>query len=590
MAIAAVLILVCGAVVLFVTERVQIDLVALLVLASLLVSGLVTPEQGLSGFSNPATLTVAAMFVLSAGLQKTGAIGILGRLLQRVGDKESHLLLAVMVPVSIVSAFINNTATVAVFLPYVVSAAVRRGKRPSKLLIPLSYAAQFGGVCTLIGTSTNLLVHSIARRAGLPGFGLFEFGSLGLVLVGVGIAYILVVGRWLLPTRGGDQLTAAYGLGEYITELRVLPASPLVGQRVCDTRLGSEHDVTVVELIRDAIKLWVPSRQIIQTGDVLLVRGRVADLMRVREALKVELEPEFHLKDNALQGTDTVLVEALVAPNSGLIGRTLTQVDFRWRYNALVLAIQRRGQVLREKLANVRLQLGDAMLLLGQKDDITRLRLHEDFIILNELAEAGPRRSRAPLATGIVIGVVLLSALNLLPVVVAAVAGCAAMMLTGCLKPDEAYGAIDWRVILLLAGVLPLGIALESTGAATWITEHTVGNPGARGPVIALAMIYLMTAVLTEFMSNNAAAVLLAPIAISTAARIGVSPTPFLVAVAMAASTSFATPVGYQTNTMVYNAGGYRFTDFTKVGLPLNLVFWVVSVLLIPRFWPFHPV
>lgn len=587
MEITLVLVILGVAVALFATEKLSVDLVALLVLAALLALGLVTPTEGVSGFSNPATLTVAAMFVLSAGLQKTGAVAVLGRALTRVGRGELLMLVAVMVPIGFISAFINNTAAVAIFLPFVINAAGGRKVPASRLLIPLSFASQFGGVCTLIGTSTNLLVNSISQQAGYSGFGMFEFSRLGLIMFGAGVVFFLVVGRRLLPVRHEGQLTENFGLGEYMAELRVLAGSPLIGKRILETRLGSDHDVTVLEIIRNERKIWAPRSEPIQDGDVLLVRSQLKNLMSVKAAVKAELEPQFQLKDEALQSEEARLVEAMVAPRSRLIGKTLSELSFRWRFNALTLAIQRRGHLLREQLANIRLRLGDVMLLLGRKEDLVRLRRNENFVVLNEVEEPSLRRRKAPLALLIIVAVVALAALKLMPIMVSAILGCAVMLLTRCLTLEDAYDAVEWRVILLLAGVLPLGIALQNSGAAQLIAQYTLGTVGQFGPITVLAVLYLLTAVMTECMSNNAAAVLLAPIAISTAVKLGVDPKPFLVAVTFAASTSFATPVGYQTNTMVYGAGGYRFTDFTKVGVPLNLIFWGLAVYFIPRFWPF---
>ena len=366
-----------------------------------------------------------------------------------------------------------------------------------------------------------------------------------------------------------------------------MPESPLVGKTVAESGFGKRHDVTVLEILRGENKIWSPHDARLRAADILLVRGNVKTLMELRGREGLEIAPEFNLKDEALRSKDVSLIEALVAPHSRLAGQTLTESYFRWRFNAIVLALQRRGHVLREKLADIRLRFGDALLLLVRKDDIPPLRANDNLIVLTEVEAPSLRSGKVWTALGIVVLVVGLAALDIMPILVSAVLGALAMILTGCLKTEQAFEAIDWQVIFLLAGVLPLGVALERSGAAALIAEHTLGNVGQFGPVIVLAALYLLTAVLTEFMSNNAAAVLLAPIAISTAATLNVDPKPLLMAVTFAASTSFATPVGYQTNTMVYGAGGYRFADFTKIGVPLNLIFWVLAIYFIPRFWPF---
>ncbi len=592
MEIALVLTILVGAVVLFASEKLPIDLVAILVLATLLITGLVTPQEGVSGFSNQATITVGAMFILSAGLQKTGAVRVVAETLIRWGRSQFILLVLVMITAGGVSAFINNTAAVAVLLPLVVAVCSRYKFPPSKLLIPLSFASQFGGVCTLIGTSTNLLVSSISNRAGFGPFSMFEFSKLGLIMFGVGVLYFLGVGYWLLPKRRSEELTEAYQLGEYITELRVVAGSPLLGKTILQSKFGEQYDVTVLEILRDQHKLWAPLQEPIQEGDVLLIRGKVKDFMDLKTKSKLEIEPEFKLRDAELKTGELGLLEVLVSPRSRLIGRTLAELDFRRRYNLIVLAIQRRGLTLREKLNRVRLRFGDALLVQGPKDEFAKLRADENFVVLGEMDEPSLRRGKSPLALLIIAGVVLFATVPLIngqpfPILATAILGCVVMVMTRCITLEEAYSAVDWKVIFLLAGVLPLGIAMEKTGTAEFLAKHAIGLVGRFGPVAVLAMIYLLTAVLTECMSNNAAAVLLAPIAISTAATLNVDPKPFLLAVTFAASTAFATPVGYQTNTMVYNPGGYRFTDFVKVGVPLNIVFWLLSIYFIPKFWPF---
>ncbi len=581
-----VLAILVGAVALFVSEKFPIDFVALLVLGVLLLFGLVTPQEGISGFSNPATVTVAAMFVLSAGLQKTGATAVVGQLMVRFGTSYFKALVVIMGTITVMSAFVNNTAAVAVFIPLVLVVANRRKIAASRLLIPLSYASQFGGVCTLIGTSTNLLVSSISDEAGYGAFTMFEFARMGLILFATGVVFFLVFGRWLLPERKAQELAVTYQLGEYITELRVPDNSPLVGKSVLESRLGQEHDVTVLRLLQVTQAVWAPLRQAVKAGDVLLVRGKVDAILQLRQAAKLELNVEFKLRDATLQTEDLRLVQALVAPGSDLIGRTLKDVDFRNRYKALVLAIQRRGETIQEKLNTVSFRLGDALLIQAHEEQIKELRSNQDFIVLDEVPGVALRH-KAPLVLGILAAVVGLAAVGVMPILVTAILGCLALVLTRCLRLEEAYRAINWQVIFLLGGILPLGIAMQKSGSAGFIAERAVEMVGGMGPVAVLAVVYLMTSVMTDTMSNNAAAVLLAPIAISTAEQIGVDPKPFLRAITFAASTGFSTPVGYQTNTLIYNAGGYKYTDFLRTGVPLSILFWIMSVIFIPRLWSF---
>jgi di/tricarboxylate transporter len=416
---------------------------------------------------------------------------------------------------------------------------------------------------------------------------MFEFSRLGLIMFAAGFCYFLLFGRWLLPERQAQELTATYELGKYITELRVKADSPLIGKTVMESNLGTEHDVTILRLFDEDRKVWAPYRQRLREGSVLLVRGSLKELMALKEAAKLELQAEFELRDETLQDEEMVLVQALVSPQSQLIGRTLKNLFFRHRYNALVLAIHRRGALLRDKLNAVRLELGDALLVMVAKKDVDDLRGADDFIILGEVQEPSLHRRKAPIALATVAGVVGLAATGAMPILVSAILGCVVMVLSRCVSLEEAYKAVDWKVIFLLAGILPLGIAMEKTGAARWLASHAIDLAGGLGPVAVLAAIYQLTAALTEAMSKNATAVLPAPVAIATSTQLGIDPKPLLMAVTFAASTSFATPIGYQTNAMVYNVGGYKYTDFLKVGVPLNLLFWVLATLFIPVFWPF---
>ena len=576
-----------GIVVLFVSEKYPLDIVAMLGLGVLLALGLVTLADGLSGFSNPATLTVAAMFILSAGLQKTGATAAAGRLMVRYSRNHLSALAVIMVTVTVMSAFVNNTAAVAVFIPLVTILADRRKISASKLLIPLSYASQFGGVCTLIGTSTNLLVSSISEEAGYGAFSLFEFTRMGLILFVAGFAFFLLFGRWLLPDRRAKELATAYNLGEYVTELRVSERSPLVGKTVLECRLGADHDITVLRVLNDDNDDgFAPLRRVLQPDDVLLVHGSLSDLVRLRGTMGLRINADFELRDESLQTENLRLVHALVAPGSGLVGRTLRETDFRHRYKALVLAMQRKGETIHDKLSSIKLDLGDSLLIQAHEREIRQLRRNPDFIVLNEVPGTALRH-KAPLAIGILVAVVGLAAFDVLPILVSALLGCVALVMTRILKPEDVYRAVNWQVIFLLAGVLPVGIAMQTSGAAGWLAEQALALVGDMGPVAMLAVIYLLAAVMTETMSNAAAAVLMAPIAISIAEQTGVDPRPFLMAITFAASTGFSTPVGYQTNTMIYVPGGYKYSDFLRAGVPLNILFCVLSVVFIPRLWAF---
>lgn len=580
---------VLGALVLFVSGRLQVDVVALCVLASLIVLGLINPNQALYGFASPATATVAAMFVLSAGLVRTGLIQWLSRRLNKLAGKgEWRLIVVLCISIAALSAFIVNTATVAIFIPVATVLAATRGVSASRVLMPLSFASQFGGVCTLIGTSTNILVNSIAISQGMEAFGLFEFAPLGLAMSTVGIIYLILIGRSLLPKRrAAAEQVDKYRLADYVAELKVAEKSPLIGKTWDKRKASRDTRVELIKIVRNDKAVSRPSRTKIREGDVLLIHGNVDTLMRLKDTLGLGIQARVTMEDQHLSSEEVKLIEVLIPPRSTLVRRTLQGAGFLLRYRSAVLAVQRRGKILRDRLTDIQLDAGDTLLLQVSKMALSRLMKASDVIVTNELTELYLRKDRAVIALFVFLAVLTLTALKVVPILVAALLGAVGMVLGRCLTIEEAYQAIDWKVVFLLGGIIPLGLALEQSGAARWLA-HTLLAPFADlGPLGILAMLYLLTAVLTEVMSNNASAVILAPIALSLAATMNVNPRPFLVAITFAASTSFATPVGYQTNTMVYAPGGYSFTDYTRVGGPLNLIFWAVAVLLIPVVWPF---
>lgn len=586
-----VLLILLAALVLFVTELIPIDLTALLIMGSLIATGILTPGEGVSGFSNPAPVTVAAVLVLSAGLIRTGFINKLGVRIARLGgSSEVGLLTVIVLVVGLLSGFINNTAAVAMFLPLVLGIAREKKIRPSRLLMPLSFAGIFGGVVTYIGTSTNIIVGSIVERSGLAPFRMFEFTKLGVIFLVIGTVYLLTVGRKLLPLRRGEEsLTEGYRLQEYLTELVIHQGSPLIGKTLQESQLSQTLDIEVLEIVRGEQRLWSLLQEVrLQENDILIVKGNARDILKVRESEGLEILAEVKLKDRDLESQDVALAEAVISPGSSLVGLTLKQADFRRRYQATVLAIRRHGGQIREKLGNVRLYFGDTLLVQGRKERLQSLKQDPDFLlIMEDLAAPEFRKGKIPLAVLIFIGVVAAAAFNLTPIMVAALFGALLMVLTRCLTVQEAYQSVDWKIIMLIAGTLSLGLALEKTGTAELIANRVVQWVGPYGPVAVLSALYLLTSVMTEMMSNNASAALLTPIAISIAGGLGVNPRPFAFCIAFAASASFLTPIGYQTNTLVYGPGGYKFTDYIRVGGPLNLINWIAASLLIPVFWPF---
>ncbi len=577
----AVAAIVIAAMALFISEKLRYDVIGLLVLGALLVSGILTPAEGLSGFSNEATIVVAAMFALNAGLVGTGALDPLIRNLSRI-KRPWLLTLSILVIVCFLGAFVKNTALVATFLPVTLSVCARAKTSPARVLIPMSYAAQMGGVCTLLGTSSNLLTNSLAVQHGMPEFGVFEFTKLGALLAVAGIIYLMLVGRWLLPRHIDTDHSENLELGKFVTELRVQADSPLIGDSVATAKLGERFGVYVLELLRGDDHLWAPREQELHEGDVLLARGDWERLEEFRLKLKLEIAPAANLPAGR-----RVLIEALVAPGARVAGDSVGEFGARWGDDAVVLAVQRRSRILREQLKHTRLEVGDILLLLVDEPALRQLRRESGLVVLSERGDARASRRKAPLAIGILAAVVVVAGLGILPIVVSALVGCVAMALTGCFSFEDVYETMDWKVIVLLGAILPLGIALEKTGLAREVVDAGMHMVGQHGPLAVLLMVYLLTALLTEMMGHNPSVVLMVPIAISVAHVMQVSPTPFVICVAFAAATSFATPVGYPTNTMVYAAGGYRFADFMKVGIPLIAMFCALSMWLIPRFWPF---
>ena len=577
-------------VMLLMTEKLRVDAVAILVMLILVSFGLLTPSEGIAGFANPATVTVGAMFILSYGLQQTGAVNTLGkRLVKLAGQSQTRLTASIMGAVAIMSAFINNTAAVAVFLPLTLKVARDLKVSVSRLLMPLSFASIFAGTCTLIGTSTNILVNVIAQEYGLAGFGMFEFLPLGLIMTGVGMLYMLTIGRRLIPDRQAqNSLTDRYELRHYLTEVKLLPNSPLIGQTVEQIQLGLDSDINIIDIIRNKEDIPLPSvTRELMAGDKLILSSNLQGLVQLIQRDEWQIIPEMAMQDMPFSDPSYTLAEAVIAPQSTLIGQTLRSSDFRRQYNVIVLGIQHHGRLIRTNFADLPLEVSDVLLLYGEQADIDELHKSKEFLMLRAVPGGQVRAHKAPIALAIVAGVVLLAALELLPIVVSAVLGGFLMVLTGIISLDEAYQALDAQVLTMLAGILSLGVAMEKSGTAAYLADIAVNFAGPYGPIALLSVFYLMTSLLTSVMSNNATAALLAPIVISVAAGLGVSPIPFLIAVTFAASASFMTPIGYQTNTMIYGPGGYRFFDFMRVGTPLNLLFWIISTLLIPVFWPF---
>ncbi len=590
-----VLVVLVLAIVLFATEKLSVDVVALLIMAILIVTGIITPEQGVSGFSNSATITVASMFILSAALFKSGAVVGIGNKLATLFQYNFWLaIFTTMAVVGAISAFINNTPVVAIFIPILAGAAIKSGHSLGKMLMPLSFASMFGGVCTLIGTSTNILVSGIAADNGLEPFSMFEMSKLGLIFFIVGIVYMMLIGIRLIPNRGnGGDLVKKFGMGDYLTEIILLERAPSVGKTIKDSPLKKLLDIDILEVSRDKVKYFMPGEQmVLKSGDILKVRCDLQRIKELKEREGIALKTDMKFGDNDIQNDEVILVEAVIATNSEFEGKTVKAISFRQKYGATVLAIRHRGEIMREKVANTVLRSGDTLLIEVRKDRLDFLRqlqLHgrNTFLIVSEVGFPEFKKEKIFIVAATIVGIIVAASLNIMPIMVAALVGCIFLILTNCISMEEAYKAIDWKVIFLLAGAMSLGVALDKSGAAQLISNFLIDIVGSLGPIAIVSVLYLITSIMTESMSNNASAVLLAPIAIAAAVAMEVDARPFLMAITFAASSSFMTPIGYQTNTMIYGTGNYKFMDFVKVGGPLNLIFWIIATFMIPVFFPF---
>jgi len=608
------------ALVFFLWEPVPIDVTAIGVLVALIVLEpwtQIDPETGIGGFASPATVTVLAMFILSEGVRRSGLVNIIGAgIADRFGDSPLKQLVAVLGLSGGSAGFVNNTPVVAIMIPMVNQISNKTGISPSKLLLPVSYVAMLGGMLTLIGTSTNILASDLSGRLLGQSFSMFEFTQLGVIVLLTGTVYLVTVGRHLIPERIAvtDGFLDEFEMAEYLTEVIVEPESGMVGNTAQEILAELDLDADIVQLIRRKRALSEPiDRRQLQAGDVMMLRADQETLFQLIEAEGLGLAPDAEEPisedqlDETVDGTtppietgstaaertsendvdpeEQRLVEVVLSPEASIIGKTLETLSFRQRYDATVLAIRRGGKVIHVRMDKRRLRPGDTLLIQASEQTVTRFSNDRDFILARELTRPDFRTERIPVALGIIAGVVALAALDILPIVVSALGGIVATVLTGCVKPEEMYDAVDWSVVFLLAGLIPLGVAMERTGGAAWLADGIVAASGGLHPVLVLGIFYLFTALITNVISNNASVVLMIPVAIDTAQAIGAEPFSFVLSVTFAASTALMTPIGYQTNLMVYGPGGYKFGDFVRVGAPLQLILTVVTTLGIVFFF-----
>ncbi len=585
------------AMVLFAMEVTRPDVIALGVTLVLLLTGTVTLADGFSGFSNPAVITVIAMFILSAGLVRTGVADWIARVVIRVGGNSPLLLTAlVMLAAGTMSAFMNNVGAVAVLLPAMFLVAKKADFPATKLLMPLSFGSLLGGLTTLVGTPPNLLVSIALEDSGWDGFKMFDFLPTGLALIALGLVYMALVGRHLIPDRSpANDLTEVYELQEYLTELIVPEGSDFADKTLAESDVRAELGLTVLRIQRgsgDDRRFLSPSPDLVlRVGDRLVVEGDLSELVD-QSSRPLDIYAETKLTAEDLQNDDVNLAEAAIAPGSRLIGTTVDRGWIRARYNVMVLAHRRRGQTLHDRFISIPLEVGDVLLVRGPESAMAEMSRSRDFLMVNRLQSNRRWPKKAPYALASMAVVIMAAATGLLHISVAGMFGVLLMVITGAVRPEDMYRDVEWRVIFLIAFMMPLGIAMDDNhaGTARWLADHIVGAAGDYGPLVLLAGLVLFTTLVTEVMSNAAAAVLLAPIGVAIAVGMGFEPYPFLMGIAIGASTTFLTPIGHQSNVLVYGVGNYRFSDFARVGAPLNLLIFIVTLFLVPMVWPFTPI
>ena len=572
---------------LFVKDYFSIDTTSILIMALFIVAGVLSPEEGFAGFNHPATLTLGCIFVVSGGIFNSGLLdGLSHRIVKLAKIHYSVALITFCLLSGVFSAFINDTAVVALLLPIALTVCRETGISPGKLLMPISFAALFGGTCTLIGTSTNILVSSYAKKFGLEEFGMFEFSGAAICLLFVGFAYLFLVGPILLPkNKNNEPLTKK--AEEYITEVALAKDSPDGNHSVVKSTLVQDFDVRILSILRDGIlNHKIGPETILREGDVLKVIVPPAGFNRLLDAKGYRILGDKREKTDEKDGNYR-LYEIILPFGSTLTGSSLLSLKFNQKYNLSVLAIRQRNEIIMDKMAQVALREGDMLLVLGKQETIDRLESQRLIVTLSEYEKKSINYKKAVPAILIGIGVILVAALNWTSILISAMVGALLMILTGVLKPNEAYKAVEWKVIFMMAGVLSMGAALEKTGGAELIAKFIETNLGQYDARITLSIIYLVSFVSTNLISSKATAALMAPVVISLAAAMEVSYRPFLVAVMFACSLTFMTPMSYPTNTMVYAPGNYKFNDFLKFGTPLNLITWVAASFIIPYFFPF---
>jgi di/tricarboxylate transporter len=580
---------------LLLTERLRNDVVAVLIILALAISGILTPEEALSGFGSEPAIVVAAIFVLSGALHQTGLSDMIGAWIGRLAGSSYARAIAVIMPtVALLSAFTHHLTTTAVMLPVTLDLAREKDIPPSRLLMPLSFAASLGTTITIIGAPAFLIASGVLQQAGRPGLSIFSIAPIGVALSLIGTLFVLVAGRFLLPAnKGGDSAAGRFRLDKYFTELTIPHDSPFIGRTISDVEDDKAYNFKVVGWMRERQRIARPfADRRLEAGDVLLIRTTPEEIVAFRQDQSVELHPveKYSERANGAQGDSEDgaedLVQAIVAPNSEFVDRTISDVDFRRRYGVIVVGIWRKRGWMQAELSRIRLRAGDVLVLQGSEEAIGRVENDPAFLMLVPFqGEALPRR-RAALAGLIMVATVVCAAFGLLTIEIAALAGAAAMVLTRCISVRQAYRAIDQRIYVFIAGALPLGAAMQKTGVADMLAGWLHGAVGGWSQPLVLLIIFWIVAVLTQFMSDSATTAIFAPVAVALAAALGQPPEPYVVTVAMASVAAFLTPIGHHGNLLVYGPGRYQFADFVRAGTPLTILVSIVVVVLAPLIWP----
>ncbi len=588
--IAILFLLILAFVLLMVSEKFSTDTLSVALMVVLVIFGFVSPQEGIAGLSNEAAVTILALMILTVGLETTGVITLIGQKLKLllVGN-EWQTLLVVMLIAGSCSALISTTAVVIVFMRILIKLSQKIPASLARLLMPLSFAGILGGSCTLLGTSTNLLVSSIAEENNLTAFGVFEFSHVGLILFLAGILFLAFIGRYLLPkqTQKRNNLIKEYIIQNFLTEVVIQKDSNFIGKRVDETPLFKEEELDLIEIKRKGDDPHFPNEvETLQEGDILLVKTTIERLAKIRKANGLALLPRQSLMDDERMNTeDMTLCEVIVRPTSRLLGKSLDKIALKRDYNAILLAVKKNREYFNQDLQELTVEAGDTLLLEIGKSNFEHFYNLSEFVVLQEHADLAAKTSKRNLAAAIMIGVILTASLEILPILVSALTGCVVMFFTGCLALQKAYRRIDWSVFFLLAGVIPLGTAMNNVGASQWIAHTFVQFFGDVSPRILVAVLYGVTTLLSAVISNNATAILFAPIAISIATNLNIDSRPLLLTIMFAANMSFISPIGYQTNALVYGAGHYRISDFFRVGGLLTLLMWLLVAWLIPLFY-----